>query len=62
MSIYTTKDITREKAEDMIMQCRAKTNQLSRLSDTELDTLLHEYVYSEEHDDVFGWGHNFNIK
>ena len=64
MSAYTTKNITREEAEKMVLDCRNKgknKNELQMLSNKELDDELHYYVYSEEYNDIVGFLYNYNI-
>ena len=47
MSAYSTRDITRKEAENMVIMCRAKKDRSVRnLTYEELDEELHEYVYS----------------
>ena len=63
MSAYSTKDITRAEAERMVAQCRAKKDRsVFALSEEELDRELHEYVYSENYQDIVGCLYNYNIK
>lgn len=62
MSAYSTKEITREEAEKMVLECRAKKyNPVKHLTDRELDEELHEYVYSENYDDIVGVLYNYII-
>lgn len=63
MSAYSTQYITREKAEDMVREVRAKKRDdpVHTLSDEELDGELHEYVYSEKHTDIVGTLTNYII-
>ena len=65
MSAFSTKDITRAEAEEMVRTVRRKlhpADEVSRLSDEELDGELHEYVYSEEHTEIVGVLYNYNIR
>lgn len=63
MSSYTTKEITREEAEEMVSAVRAKKDRsVKALSDKELDSELHEYVYSEEYPNEVGVLYNYIIK
>ena len=63
MSAYSTLTITREEAEEMVQKCRMrKDRSVKALSDEELDTELHEYVYSENYRDEVGFLHNYIIK
>lgn len=68
MSIYSTLYVTREKAEEMVRQCRLIGNRddISKMSDEELDDELHSYVYGNEmshkYDEAIGWAHNYIIK
>ena len=64
MSAYSTKDITRKEAEDMVRAVRLKIKPLddvSKLTTQELDDELHEYVYSEEHTEIVGTLYNYDI-
>lgn len=65
MSAYSTKTITREDAERMVRTCRAKKmggDAVSCLTNEELDSELHDYVYSERHTDVVGCLYHYIIK
>ena len=62
MSAYTTIDITRKTAEDMVRKVREKQQDpVSQLSDKELDKELHKYVYSGQHSDIVGVLYNYKI-
>lgn len=64
MSAYSTKNITRSEAEDMVRAVRKKrqpVDAVSLLTDEELDEELHKYVYSEKHTDIVGVLYNYNI-
>lgn len=67
MSIYSTQYINREEAERMVLACRAMNDKsVQGLTDEELDSELHDYVYSNEHshkyDSIIGWAYNYIIK
>lgn len=62
MSAYSTKEITRAEAEEMVIKCRMRKIDVSALSDRELDDELHEYVYSENYTDIVGILYNYIIK
>jgi hypothetical protein len=65
MGAYSTIDISRETAEDMVRKIRAKINPIddvSRLSHDELDKELREYANSGKHDEICGFLLNYNIK
>lgn len=62
MSAYSTESITREEAENLVKQVRAKLDRSVKvLSDEELLEELHEYVYSEEHWDILPCLINYQI-
>ena len=62
MSAYSTKNINREEAERMVQECRNKKDRsVQCLSKEELDSELHEYVYSEEYTDIVGTLYNYSI-
>ena len=64
MSAYSTREITREEAEEMVRRVRAKIrgrDRISLMTDEELDTELHEYVYSEKHNEIVGCLYNYMI-
>jgi len=67
MSSYTTINITREKAERMVRECRNldRKDEISLMSKDELDRELHRYVYSEDNGykyrNIIGFLYNYNI-
>lgn len=62
MSIYSTQYIDRERAEELVQKCRLKNDRsLAALTNEELDSELHTYVYSGKYDDILGFGYNFII-
>ncbi len=61
MSAYSTRDVTR--AERMVQMCRLKKDRsVKALSDDDLNSELHDYVYSERYTDIVGLLYNYNIK
>lgn len=66
MSEYSTRDITREQAIQMIKECRelSQPNDLAAMTDGELDDELHKYVYSgdKKYEKVVGILYNYLIK
>ena len=63
MSVYSTKHISREEAESMVRAVRAKSDDsVSQMTTEELDSELHEYVYSGEHNDIVGVLYNYIIE
>ena len=62
MSVYSTRCITRKEAEELVMACRFKNDRSARvLSDDELSSELHTYVYSDKYMDILGCFTNFMI-
>lgn len=62
MSVYSTLEITRKEAEEMVSRVRAlKDKSVELLSDEELDKELHEYVYSQNYPEIVGVLHNYII-
>ena len=62
MSAYSTRTITREEAERMVEQCRAKKDRsVKNLTIEELNRELHEYVYSENYREIVGFLENYRI-
>lgn len=63
MSAFSTKYVSREEAERMVLECRQKRERpLASVSDEDLDRELHEYVYSENYTDIVGVLYNYIIK
>ena len=67
MSAFSTRDIKREEAEEMVRKCRliGKRDDVSLMSNEDLDEELHSYVYSNEngkYDDVVGVLYNYCIE
>ena len=63
MSIYSTQDITRERAIELLEEIRIeelKDKTLNGLSNDELEKKLNQYTYSENYRDILGLN-NFNI-
>ena len=62
MSAYSTRCITRKEAEELVMACRHKHDRSAKvLSDDELSSELHTYVYSDKYADILGFLINFMI-
>lgn len=64
MSAYSTLEITRQEAEEMVRAVRRKlepVDAVSMLSKEQLDEELHEYVYSGKHTEIVGLLHNYSI-
>ena len=61
MSAFSTLEIDRKEAEEMVRAVRAKRRDdpVSQLSDEALMDELHEYVYSERHTEIVGVLHNY---
>jgi len=62
MSVYSTRSITRKEAEELVMACRYKHDRSAKaLSNDELNSELHTYVYSDKYMDILGCFTNFMI-
>ena len=65
MSIYSTRHISRDEAERIVILCRIKDMGLDRkiraLSDEILDNELHRYVYSNKYNDIIPSCENYMI-
>lgn len=68
MSIYSTKDITRKEAEEMVRKCReieARPIDIYSMTDEQLDEELHKYVYANEnsgkYSEAVGYANNYMI-
>lgn len=61
---YSTKYITREEAENMLREIRARQNPISleHLSDIEIEDELDSYSDEDEYSDILGVLHNFSIR
>lgn len=64
MSAYTTIEITRQQAEEMVLACRNKgknINVFQMMSNEELVRELHKYVYSGDYNDIVGVFYNYEL-
>lgn len=63
MGAYTTKQITREEAIDLIAECKATEykNLLNKFTVQDLEETLDEYAHSENFTDVLGVLYDFQI-
>lgn len=61
MSSYSTREISREQAEEMLREIESKKIRFEHLSNHQLEKILDELAYSEEHTDVLGVLYNFII-
>ena len=61
MSAYTTKVVTRERAEQMLRDILIKQLNFSHYTDRALADKLNEFAYSEEHTDILGVLYNYQI-
>jgi preprotein translocase subunit SecA len=54
MSAWSTRNISKKFAEYLIKEVRAKKEDITKLTDSELKEELNNYAYSREHQDILG--------